>query len=211
MRIRSWLAVTVSMLCLATAGAATLQGQVVDTNGQPVAQAQVILERGAGAAGAAVITVFTSETGQFRFPEALPELTRERLHVRARALGYKPVDQSVKVSGAGAAAILNVTLIVAKTDNQVDTAPASAWLGRISTRAEKSAFVMNCIDCHQVPASEQRSYAAAIADQHAANPALARSESWKSIVKYMNYLSNWEFGRGRRKQDEKVRKRILQT
>lgn len=198
------MAATAAMLCLADAGAATLQGQVVDTNGQPVAQAQVILEREAGASGAGVITVFTSATGQFRFPEALPELKRERLQLRARALGYRAVNQSVRSSGAAGNEALNATLVVAKTDNQVDVAPASAWLNRITSRAEQAAFVMNCIDCHQVPASEQRAYAAAIDDVHAADPALARTESWKSIVKYMNYLSSWEFSRGRRKEDEKL-------
>ncbi len=52
MRIRSWLAAMAAMVWLGGAGAATLQGGVVDTSGQPVAQAQVILERDAGAAGA---------------------------------------------------------------------------------------------------------------------------------------------------------------
>src|SRR5690606_464009 len=83
-------------------------------------------------------------------------------------------------------------------------APASAWLNRITDRAEKSAFVMDCIDCHQVPASEQRAYAAAIVDQHPPDIAVARTERWKSMVKYMNYLSNWEFSRGRRADDQKL-------
>jgi virginiamycin B lyase len=52
------------------------------------------------------------------------------------------------------------------------------------------------VDCHQVPGPEQRDYAASIADLHAADPALARTQSWKFIVQYMNYLSNWEFARG---------------
>jgi streptogramin lyase len=97
-----------------------------------------------------------------------------------------------------------VTLVVRRVDNQNGVAPASAWLGRITDRAQKSRFIMDCIDCHQVPASEQRAYAAAISDQHAADPVLARSESWKAIVKYMNYLSAWEFSRGRRDPHEKV-------
>jgi hypothetical protein len=200
MRFRSMLAMTVGVLWVTTSSAATLQGQVVDTNGQPVAQAQVILERGAQAAGGNVITVFTNAAGVFRFPEALPDLVPTQLKLRARALGYKSVDQSVKAS----ADHISATLVVAKTSNQIDTAPASAWLNRIDSRAEKSAFVMNCIDCHQVPASEQRTYAASIADLHAADPVLARTESWKHIVKYMNYLSAWEFSRGRRGNEEKL-------
>jgi streptogramin lyase/cytochrome c551/c552 len=49
-----------------------------------------------------------------------------------------------------------------------------------------------------------RDYAAMIHDTHPADPRLARSESWKSIAKYMNYLSGWEFSRGRRGADEKL-------
>jgi virginiamycin B lyase len=55
-----------------------------------------------------------------------------------------------------------------------------------------------------VPASEQRNYAALIDDQHAADPVQARTESWKTIVKYMNYLSSWEFSRGRRTDGQKL-------
>jgi virginiamycin B lyase len=63
---------------------------------------------------------------------------------------------------------------------------------------------MDCIDCHQVPAPEVRNYAASIADIHAPQPAAARAASWDMIVSYMNYLSTWEFGRGRRADDEQV-------
>src|SRR5690606_4400499 len=41
-------------------------------------------------------------------------------------------------------------------------------------------------------------------DMHAADPLAARTQSWNSIVMYMNYLTTWEFGRGRRAEDEKV-------
>src|SRR5690606_25072185 len=96
------------------------------------------------------------------------------------------------------------TFVVRRVENQVSVAPASAWLARITDRAEQSKFIMDCIDCHQVPASEVRDFAGAIADLHAPDPAAARLQSWNYIVKYMNYLSSWEFSRGRREADEKI-------
>jgi streptogramin lyase len=185
------------------AAAATLGGQVLDGNGNAVAQVAVTYTRPAGAAGSSVVTVFSDASGRFRFPDDYPEASATAVRLATRALGYRLAEvlPASRASGAGA---LEFTLLVAREDNQAHTAPASAWLNRIADRAEKSAFVMDCIDCHQVPASEQRAYAAAIIDQHAADPDLARSESWKNMVKYMNYLSNWEFSRGRRSSDQKL-------
>src|SRR5690606_28481598 len=47
-------------------------------------------------------------------------------------------------------------------------------------------------------------FAGAVADLGAPDPQNARLESWRYIVKYMNYWSAWEFSRGRRGEDEKV-------
>jgi streptogramin lyase/cytochrome c551/c552 len=206
MRIPATIALTVCAVFLQPAqAAATLQGRVLDANGKPVPQVQVILERGANAVGASVVTVFSDADGRFRFPEVFPEVDGKSLRLAARVLGYQQVDSTTRAQPAvGGVEPLDVTLVVSRVDNQVSVAPASAWLGRIADRAQKSKFVMDCIDCHQVPASEQRAYAASISDLHAADPALARSESWKAIVKYMNYLSAWEFSRGRRDKDQKV-------
>jgi streptogramin lyase len=40
-----------------------------------------------------------------------------------------------------------------------------------------------------------RRYAGLIASVEGADPAVVRQQSWESIVKYMNYVSAWEFGR----------------
>jgi streptogramin lyase len=189
----------------AAGAAATLQGQVLDANGQPVAQAAVLYTRPAGVAGANVVTVFSDASGKFRFPDTYAEARRDSVQISTRVLGYRLADV-VRKSKAGAQGVeaLDFTLLMAREDNQSAVAPASAWLNRITSRADKAAFVQNCIDCHQVPAIEQRNFAAAIADQHAADPAVARTESWKYIVKYMNYLSTWEFSRGSRSSGEKI-------
>jgi 5-hydroxyisourate hydrolase-like protein (transthyretin family) len=46
--------------------AASLQGRVLDANGRPVPQVQVILDRADGAPGASVVTVFSDAEGRFR-------------------------------------------------------------------------------------------------------------------------------------------------
>jgi len=183
-------------LALATSA---IEGQVVDINGHPLPQAQVIFERPDGARGASYVTVFTDAGGEFRFPGEY-DLGAGTVPVRVRSLGYEQIDRSANAHDGGA---VELTFVVGKVQNQAGVAPASAWLGRIEDRETKSGFVMDCIDCHQVPAPEVRNYAALIADLDAPDPVLARSHSWNTIVKYMNYLSAWEFSRGARSTDEK--------
>ena len=202
--------VRLPMVCVTailTAGAhaaSKIEGQVVDVNGRPVAGAQVVFDRDDGAPGASVVTVFTGEDGRFAFPGRYPEVEGSASLV-VRALDYEQVDVQWTVeSNDGNEAALRALLIVRPRANQAAIAPASAWLARIGDRARQSKFIMDCIDCHQVPSSEVRNYAGLIADQHATNPQLAREQSWNTIVKYMNYLSAWEFSRGRRDPEQKV-------
>ncbi len=188
-----------------THAAASIAGQVLDLNGRPVQHAQVVFDRDELARGASVVTVFTGADGSFAFPSIYPEAASSALPISARALGYEQVDVLTRVTDrSGDVESLDVTLVVRSVENQVAVAPASAWLGRMPDRKVKSKFIMDCIDCHQVPASEVRNYAGAIADLHADDPELARSQSWNAIVKYMNYLSTWEFSRGRRGEGEQV-------
>lgn len=177
-----------------------IQGRVVDINGRPVAQAQLLFDPPEPAAGASVVTVFSDAAGEFRFPGDYGAGTGIDIPLTARALGYRSVDRIVDRQSRA----LDVTFVLAAAENQASVAPASAWLGRIGDRRVKSGFVMDCVDCHQVPAPEVRDYAAAIADLGADDPGLARSHSWSSIVKYMNYLSAWEFSRGSRAPGEKL-------
>ena len=185
----------------------SVQGQVLDLNGRPVAQAQLVFDRASGAPGASVVTVFSDADGKFVFPGDFPETYSEATSesIAVRALGYEQIDRVAHVkSQDGGGDALDLTFVVGPAANQIDVAPASAWLARITDRARQSKFIMDCIDCHQVPAPEVRHYAGSIADLHATDPALARSQSWGMIVKYMNYLSTWEFSRGRRDGDEQI-------
>jgi cytochrome c len=180
--------------------AAGVSGIVVDGNGAAVPDVQLVMTRSAPAAGARAITVFSGRDGRFDFPGDYPEITGSTVDVKARTLGFRQANLVAKRSGNA----VSLTLVLAKEENQVDVAPASAWLARITDRAQQSKFIMDCIDCHQIPGPEVRNYAALIHDSRSADPHVARAESWKSIVKYMNYLSGWEFSRGRRGESEKL-------
>lgn len=193
------------LLASATEAAVSVSGLVIDLNGNPVEQAQVIFDRVETAQGASVVTVFTGDDGAFGFPSIYPEAAGDLLSITVRALGYETLERTTRHTSNGPRADgVEITFVVGTVANQAAVAPASAWLGRISDRREQSQFVMDCIDCHQVPASEVRNYAGLIADQHASDPARARSDSWNAIVKYMNYLSSWEFSRGSRSEGQKV-------
>jgi len=164
----------------------TVRGQVLDVNGRSLTQAQVIMVPGAGVPGASVITVFTDQSGRFEFP-SIAEGSRP--DVNARALGYRQVhlrrgDDS------------SLTIVMKSMPNQVGVAPASAWLQSIQDPVERNEMVMFCVGCHQSPSPEVRNYAAAIHRVPDGDPALARRLSWGAIVKYMNFLTTEEFGRG---------------
>ncbi|MCC6202476.1 MAG: hypothetical protein IT494_05680 [Gammaproteobacteria bacterium] len=177
----------------------TVTGSVVDGNGNPIAQAQVVYQPPPGSAGASAITVFADAQGEFAFPQAFSGTPGASLPLVSRALGYEYRTQARSGSNQSRP---QVTLLMDRVVNQAAVAPASAWLRqRIPERQQQSQFVMDCIDCHQVPAPEVRDYAAAIADMHAPDPAVARTQSWQMIVQYMNRLSAWEFSRGSRKAD----------
>jgi virginiamycin B lyase len=189
----------------AATAATRISGHVLDTNGRPVAQAQVVFDREERAPGASVVTVFTDSDGRFAFPATYPETLGDAPPLSVRALGYWQVSDAVSQrSRARDAELVELTFVVERVENQAAVAPASAWLGRIEDRAQQSKFIMDCIDCHQVPASEVRAFAGAIDDVHADDPAAARKQSWSYIAKYMNYLSAWEFSRGRRGDEEKL-------
>lgn len=162
----------------------TIEGQIVDGDGNPLSGVQIVYTRDAELPGASVVTIFSGDDGSFRFPGEFPEATSEASHIAARGLGFQQVERIVE-TGPGATSLV---FVLERVANQVDGAPASAWLTGIGGRAGQAAFIMNCIDCHQVPASEVRGYARAMDDLHAPDPVLARRQSWDSIVRYMYFL-----------------------
>lgn len=164
-------------------------GVVVDLNGRPVVGAAVVLDADEGVRGPDYVTVFTGGDGRFAFPDPVDGVGQ--VTVRLRRVGYREVGSSATADGDG----IFVTLVAAATGNVADAAPASAWLARMADRAEKSAFVLNCVGCHQVPSAEVRDYAGLIAEAGGTDRPEVRRQSWLSVAHYMNYLSGWEFGR----------------
>jgi len=179
------------LLCLSftlsAAAESTITGRVVDLNGAPLAQAMVSLDAAESHAGADVITVFTDEQGQFVFSESVSGVDS----LSVRMLDYEELDQV----GLRADGTSDVTIVMRPRTNQADVAPASAWLGGMNDPEEKAHLVLDCIGCHQVPSPQARNYAKLIAAVEDADPAEVRRQSWQSMITYMNYLSDWEFGR----------------
>src|SRR5690606_31214922 len=99
-------------------------------------RAQVIFDRGEGAPGPSVVTVFTDADGAFRFPGAYTEPGDAAPSIAVRALGYEQVDE---VTGSHAPRpgdrSIELTFVVRAVQNQAAVAPASAWLARIEDRA----------------------------------------------------------------------------
>ncbi len=164
--------------------AGAIDGKVMDLNGQPLPQVMVTASRTAGQNGPSAVTVFTDENGRFTFPQGTATGT-----VIAQRLGYRTLDAS------GAPAANGMRILMRAESNDAGVAPASAWLAHADA-ADKVQLVMTCVGCHQMPAPEVRAYAKLIHDVPTADRQSARQQSWHSMVKYMNYLSAWEFGRG---------------
>jgi streptogramin lyase len=171
-------------------------GHVLDENAQPLAQAQVTLERAPGAPGASAVTVFTDADGSFRFPEAFPDFPTAELPIGARALGFSQASTTTAEGMSGELNVLDATIVMSAAANQADVAPSSAWLARIGDQAAKETLIQNCVGCHQMPAPEVRAYAAAIAAVENADPAFVRRQSWSMIVQHMDYLTLEMFGAG---------------
>src|SRR5690606_2851548 len=110
----------------------TIEGHVLDHNGNPLPGIQVIYTRPDAAVGASVVTVFSSEDGRFNFPDDYAEIIDETSVIRARGLGFRQIERFIK-EGRSAS---EMTFILQAVDNQVDVAPASAWLARVTDRAE---------------------------------------------------------------------------
>lgn len=171
------------------AQAAHLSGQIVDLNGAAVADAMIIISP--TYPGPTAITVFSDSAGKFQFPEQQHYRNSSDININIRALGYELQNTQIKETQDGA----SLTVIARYTANQVNSAPPSAWLHRVDHETA-STFVMDCIGCHQVPSPEFRHYAAAMNDIKGDDRAHIASEGWWALIRYMNYLSAEEFGRG---------------
>jgi streptogramin lyase len=181
----------VGMLCSAgSAVSASLSGDVRDLNGKPVAGAMVTVST--PAPGPAATTVFADAAGHFSFP-AKASFSAEGLKVSLRALGHELLEWRAQPADGNT---LQLTLVAKATANQVQTAPASAWLGRVKDHDANSQFVLDCVGCHQVPGGQFRLYAGTVADIAGEDRGSIARQSYSALVKYMNFISAEEFTRG---------------
>ena len=167
-----------------------ISGYIYDLSGNPLSQAMVSVNTGEHRQGADVVTVFTDAEGQFHFPETVSGITNPEQQVSTRVPGF----EQTRVTAAALNGALKLTVMMRRTANYANSAPASAWLANINA-VDKENLVMSCIGCHQVPGPEVRAYAKQIADVTSSDPAAVRKESWAAIIKYMNYMQAEEFRR----------------
>lgn len=184
------LAITLSLVSPLNFAAGTITGTIVDLNGNPVNMAMVTITP--SWPGATAITAFSNDQGEFSFPEQANYQPGNDFHVGIRALGFELIDTTREVDGE----LVELTVIARPTANQVASAPPSAWFLNRADHDTTSTFILDCIGCHQVPSPEFRQYAAAIADVPGANREDIRNKGYDALVKYMNFLSAEEFGRG---------------
>ncbi len=181
---------TVGLLCAAPSWSASLSGEIRDLNGKPVPAAMVIVST--PLPGPTATTVFADEAGHFSFP-ASAAYTPDGLKVAVRALGYELLDSSTRKTGGDA---LELTVVVKPTTNQIQSAPASAWLGSAKDPEARAQFVLNCVGCHQVPGAQFRIYAGMIADIPGTDRADIAHQAYGALLKYMNFIAAEDFGRG---------------
>lgn len=169
-----------------------VDGHVFHINGTPVNQAQVSIRTSDRHKGADVISVFTDGQGYFKIQQRIAGISDSDDAITVRKLGL----ETVNISEFNDRKKQNkLTVVMRKTANYAADAPASAWLTDLAP-VKKENLVNSCIGCHQVPAPEVRAYAKQIAMVDSTNPGMVRDQSWNALVKYMNYLSAEEFGRG---------------
>jgi streptogramin lyase len=184
------IALTVGLLCAAPLHAASLSGDIRDLNGKPVAGAMVSVST--VLPGPTATTVFADASGHFTLP-ASAAFTQDGVKVGVRALGYELLESRTLKSGADA---LELAVVVKATANQIQSAPASAWLGRVKDHDANASFILDCVGCHQVPGGQFRLYAGTIADIPGPDRADIAHQAYGALVKYMNFISAEEFSRG---------------
>ena len=181
-------------LLLVLAGSAladTITGTIIDLNGRRVAGASVTVMP-AGQPGPTALTVFSDDQGRFAFPDRPSYGDPAKMDVSLRALGHRLLDAKARRAAADR---MELTLLAQPTTNQAEMAPASAWLRGDTDRDETSAFVLDCMGCHQAPMKRFRDYANAIADVPGTDRADISRRGFRGLIQYMNYISAWEFGR----------------
>ena len=176
---------------ITSAQAQSLEGTVLDINGNPVQNMMITVYP--TEPGPTAITVFSNESGAFTLPVADPASESSQMPLEVRSLTHELVSKEIHQGEDGAPAI---SLIARPVRNQVDTAPASAWLSQLGEPEATATFIQDCIGCHQVPAPEFRAWVTAMDNIPGDDRQHIVREGWSAMVKYMNFLSAEEFARG---------------
>ena len=196
--IQSLVALAGILLVQPAVAGTVFSGRVLDLMGNPLPQAMVSFADEQKQNGADFITVFTDIDGSFSIPGTFTGIDVSRPPLSVRSPGYQLLHTTASPSvpaGKQGAETVNLTVIMQRTTNYASVAPPSAWLASLEPK-EKELLVNSCVGCHEVPAPEVRNYAKLVASVTGTDPVEVRKQSWSAIVKYMNFISAEEFGRG---------------
>lgn len=181
--------------------AVSIHGRVVDIDGRPLKQAQVVLTRHDRSPGPYTTTLFTDNSGDFVFTKSQTNENGKGLSIKVRALGYDQLspgaDESVNRIGAIKKHNIEITVVMRRERNLAKLAPSSAWLQGISDPKVKSRIIMRCAQCHQFPAPEVRRVADLYYNLPFPYPEQVREQNWHTMVNFMDViLRNRLVGRG---------------
>jgi streptogramin lyase len=177
---RGLAAVAACAIAVAGVRAADLSGRIAGVNdGRGVPAAEVTLTYGPDTQGPKAITVFTDDSGRFRFPADAAK-PGPGSTLRASKLGYRQVTPAALDDDR-----TSVKLLIEPTDNIAASLPASGWLANLPPSTAKHVVMANCADCHQFPSPRVREYAAKIEAVRGGPEGDARAlEEWRKVVRH---------------------------
>lgn len=179
----------------------SIQGQVVDAERSPVSHALVTVRQPDSAAGADATTVFSDVAGRFAFPGSFTGDARD-LSVSASALNYVQVSPaSGNPFAAGLAAqsepgVIELTIVMRHESDQALTAPASAWLDAMPNNDAKARLLVECVNCHQFPTPEVRTFIDSLATTGGAASDVIQRQAWHAKIDQMSAIFAEALARG---------------
>lgn len=128
--------------------AATLQGQITDTEGRPLAKAQITLHH---QKHDKAVTVYSDDEGYYALTLDTPGTYR----LRSRRIGYNTVTETALELNSQDSLQRDMTLKSIPKATWIHELPASDWYQRVtfSSRDLRGQFAIQCAMCHQQGAS----------------------------------------------------------
>ena len=169
---------TVALLLwvVAPVQALDIHGQLADEQGNPVADAMVILA--GGSIDSTTVSVFTDQQGLYKF-ENLGLESLDGVDLRIKSIGYQQVGEPE--IGAPSQGTTEINFAMQSMDNVAKQVPPSAWLNRFPDERATHAIILNCTQCHNFPHPKVQDYTSKFTDL----PMEGREQVWRDVFRFM--------------------------